>query len=110
MSNDAFEVITVRNVKNRLDQGDALTLLDVREDHELAICALPGVFHIPLSQIPARLNEISTDKPVIVICHHGGRSAQAARYLTAKGLTDIHNMQGGVHAWATEIDPTMATY
>lgn len=102
--------LTVQQLKQTLDQGGQPILLDVREDHEVAICTLPGAIHIPLNQLPLRASELPTDQPIVVYCHHGGRSAQAALYLMNKGHADIHNLAGGIHGWATSVDPDMPTY
>lgn len=87
-----------------------MTLIDVREGNELAVCALPGALHIPLNQIPARKDEIPLDKPVVIFCHHGGRSGRAVDYLRQSGFDNVINLTGGIHAWATQIDPSMQTY
>lgn len=102
--------LTAQQLKEILNQGGQPLLLDVREDREVALCALPGAVHIPLGQLTVRANELPTDQPIVVYCHHGGRSAQAALYLLNKGHADIHNLAGGIHSWATTVDPEMATY
>lgn len=102
--------ITVSELQQRLAQADNMTLVDVREDNELAVCALPGALHIPLNQIPARTGEIPTDQPVVIFCHHGGRSSRAFDYLRQHGFENVINLTGGIHAWATQIDPSMPTY
>lgn len=103
--------ITVSDLKDKLDSGEHLYLLDVREPAEFAICHLPGSQLLPLGAIPRQVTEIATDKPVVVICHHGFRSAQAIQYLTQRfGYTNLLNLKGGLHAWATQIDPTMPVY
>jgi rhodanese-related sulfurtransferase len=93
-------------------QGDADSvpvLLDVREDQEIAICALPGHVHIPLGQIPQSHTQLPADRVIAVYCHHGGRSAMAVQYLQALGY-QARNVTGGIHAWATLIDTDMPTY
>lgn len=89
--------------------GDAI-LLDVREDTELAICKLEGALHIPLGEIPDRYETLPKDKPIIVFCHHGMRSFKAQQFLISRGVDTIINMQGGIHAWATDVDPKIAQY
>lgn len=85
-------------------------LLDVREAQELAICSLPGVKHLPMHLIPVKHSELPSDQEIVVICHHGGRSMQVALFLEHHGFNRVHNLSGGVEAWATNIDPTMRRY
>ncbi len=88
-------------------------LLDVREVEEVQICALPGITHIPMNEIPLRAGELKADQDIVCICHHGGRSAQVAQFLIVRAGFDpahVYNLQGGVHAWANQVDPQMATY
>ncbi|MEE2977696.1 MAG: rhodanese-like domain-containing protein [Pseudomonadota bacterium] len=88
-------------------------LLDVRWTEEVEICAIPGITHIPMDQIPARASELNADQDIVCICHHGGRSAQVAQFLIQRAGFDaarVYNLQGGVHAWAHQVDPQMATY
>ena len=92
-------------------EGDAPhVVLDVREDHELAICALEHALHIPMGQVPARLAELPRDKQLVVMCHHGMRSAQAAAWLRRAGHDNVTNLDGGIDDWARKIDTGMATY
>ena len=93
-----------------LAAGNQLQVVDVREPGEFEICNLGGDL-IPLGELPKQAARVSRDKPVVVICHHGFRSAQAINYLTQRlGYNNLLNLKGGIHAWAVEIDPTMATY
>ena len=85
-------------------------LLDVREPGEHATCHINGVRLIPMNTIPARLAELDPSLPVVCICHHGGRSMQVAHFLEGKGFTNVTNLTGGVHAWATQVDTSMPTY
>ena len=85
-------------------------LLDVREPAEHAICHIDGALLMPMSVIPARLAEFDPDAPVVCICHHGGRSMQVAHFLEGNGFRHVTNLTGGMHAWATQVDPAMATY
>jgi len=92
------------------DSGVEVRILDVREPWELEICRFPGSLDIPLGMLPARLGELPGDIPVIVVCHHGMRSRQAAMWLRAKGFGNVVNLDGGIDAWAREIDKSMGTY
>jgi rhodanese-related sulfurtransferase len=85
-------------------------LLDVREPWELELAKIPGSVAIPLREIPGRSAELDEDAPIVCICHHGGRSAQAAMFLESRGFKNIFNLQTGVDGWARQIDPEMKTY
>jgi rhodanese-related sulfurtransferase len=106
-----MQQMSVRELKERLAQpGDKPVLLDVREGWELKICALPGVLHIPMGQVPARITELDPQQEMVVVCHHGVRSLRVAHFLASRGFSKLCNLQGGVDAWAREIDPAMHTY
>lgn len=85
-------------------------LLDVREEWELMRCKLPGIIWIPMGQIVARVNELDKNKETVVICHHGVRSWQVAKFLESEGFGDVINLSGGVDGWAKQIDPAMPLY
>jgi len=89
-------------------------LLDVREPWEVATAAMPGITAIPMSQIPARVDEISEAAapavPVVAICHHGARSMQVALFLESRGIGPLHNLTGGINAWSTQVDPSVPRY
>jgi rhodanese-related sulfurtransferase len=94
-----------------LARGDAPVLLDVREDRELELAALPGVVHIPLQELPHRaLRELDPDQPLVVVCHHGVRSMAAARFLVERGFEAVWNLTGGIDLYAREADPTVPRY
>ncbi len=102
--------IGVEELKRRHDAGEDLVLLDVREADELATAAIPWATWIPMAEIPDRLEELPHDKPLVVMCHAGGRSARATRFLEERGFTNAANLAGGIDAWATTIEPGMARY
>jgi rhodanese-related sulfurtransferase len=85
-------------------------LLDVREPWEAEICRIGGAALMPMRTIPQRVAELQTEAPIVVICHHGVRSLQVALYLTRAGFSEVHNLQGGMAAWADQVDPAMARY
>lgn len=85
-------------------------LLDVREGWEFGTCHIGGSTHMPMSSVPARLEELDQDAQVVCVCHHGVRSMHVAHYLERNGFKDVINLTGGVHAWAVEVDPSMAQY
>lgn len=91
------------------NSGNAV-VLDVREPFELNVCRLNFCDHIPMGDIPNRLDSISKNKHVLVLCHHGGRSLNVTHFLRAQGLTNVSSVRGGIDAWAREIDPRMNRY
>jgi len=106
-----MQQMTVHELKERLaQQGAKPVLLDVREAWELNICSLPEALHIPMGQIPERVEELDLEQELVVVCHHGVRSMRVVQYLVSRGFSKLYNLQGGVNAWAREIDPAMQTY
>jgi rhodanese-related sulfurtransferase len=102
--------LTASELKTRLEQGEQPVLLDVREEWELMRCQLPGTTWIPMGQIVARVNELDKNKETVVVCHHGIRSWQVAKFLESEGFGDVINLSGGVDAWANQVDPAMPLY
>ena len=90
--------------------GKAFLLLDVRTDEETAVGTLPDSVHIPMNLIPLRSNELPDGLPIVVYCHHGIRSLHTAMYLADAGFETLYNLQGGIDAWAAQIDENMARY
>lgn len=85
-------------------------LLDVREPWEYQRVHLPESQLVPMRQIPAAAQSLETDREIVVICHHGVRSRQVAMFLESRGFRRVINLQGGIDAWARELDPSMPTY
>jgi rhodanese-related sulfurtransferase len=85
-------------------------LLDVREPWEFETCRIAGSISMPMRGIPARYHELRRDQDIVMVCHHGARSFQAGMFLEQMGFSSIINLQGGVAAWARDVDPTMPTY
>lgn len=85
-------------------------LIDVRQPSEFVICKIDGSVNIPLDQLLNRLDEINRDKIIIMICHHGVRSLNAAMLLKSVGFNNVLSLSGGVEKWAIEIDKTMKRY
>lgn len=103
--------ITALELKARLDRGNSLRLIDVREADEWAVARLPQAELIPLSQFQQRaVQELSPDENIILYCHHGMRSGRAQGYLKAQGYANVLNLTGGIDAWALQVDPTMKRY
>ena len=88
----------------------APVVVDVREAWELERCALSDSIHVPMRELPARLDELPRDRDLVVVCHHGVRSRFAARFLAGAGFAPVFNLTGGVEAWAADVDPTLARY
>lgn len=85
-------------------------LLDVREPWEVATCVLPGSRTIPMGDVPARFDSLDPERPVVCICHHGMRSLRVAMFLQGRGFPQVWNLNGGIDAWAREVDPGFPTY
>ena len=97
-----------RELQAHLNAGD-VQVVDVREGWELELARLPGVIHIPLGELPERLDELPRDRELVFLCHHGVRSLQACFVAKAAGLRAI-NLSGGIAAWTAEVDPTVPEY
>ena len=105
----AIPEMQVEELKRRLDAGDDLFVLDVREPHEYQICNLNG-YLIPLNELPKRINELDSSREIVAHCKMGGRSAKAVQFLRQAGFQKVHNLKGGITAWADRIDPKMPKY
>lgn len=90
--------------------GDDVVLLDVREHDELAIAAVDGALHIPMREVPARLGDLDAAKPLVVMCHSGGRSRRVVEFLQEKGFSNVFNLKGGIDSWSTQIDSRVPRY
>ena len=103
--------ISARDLKRRLDAGEALQIIDVREPFEHAIARIPGGQLIPLAQVTARIAELDPSRELIVLCKLGGRSAKAIEALRAAGYAGaMVNLTGGIAAWSKEVDPSVPSY
>jgi adenylyltransferase/sulfurtransferase len=101
--------ITPRELKSRLDRGDDLFILDVREPHEFQICNLNGHL-IPLGELPRRVHELDSSREIVAHCRSGKRSAEAVDFLRKAGFRKILNLKGGILAWSDEVDPLVPKY
>lgn len=90
--------------------GVAHALIDVREPWEAEICAISGSLNIPLAELAESLDMIPSDRPVVAVCHHGIRSADAVAWLRAKGIDEAVNLIGGIERWALRVAPDMRRY
>ena len=88
----------------------AFTLLDVREEDEVAFASIPGSTHIPMREIRRRLDELPAEEPIVVLCHAGVRSEYVVRALRAAGHPDVYNLAGGIDAYSREVDPSVPRY
>jgi len=101
--------ITPKELKARLDRGDDLFILDVREPHEYQICNLHG-YLIPLGDLPRRASELDSSREIVAHCRSGKRSADAVDFLRQAGFRKIWNLKGGILAWSDEVDPKVPKY
>lgn len=108
----SFPEISVSEAQRLLTGANPPRLIDVRESDEFEIARIPGAELLPLSQWPAVAKEKLTDltQPLLIQCHHGGRSGQATAFLLRNGYTDVTNLAGGIDAWSLEIDPSIPRY
>jgi len=102
--------LSATELKNKIQQQENLFLLDVREPHEFKYAHIADSVLIPLNQIPSRLSELNPQQEIVVICHHGMRSQQAANYLVQSGYKNIANLTGGIDAWSCTCDSSVRRY
>ena len=107
---DGLPTISVDELKQKIEDNGALTIVDVREPFEYEIARIEGSKLIPLAELPARFGELPADKEIILLCKSGTRSAHAAQLLRTAGFTRSYSLEGGIDAWANEIDPAMQKY
>ena len=101
--------IQVEELKSRLDSGEDVFVLDVREPHEYQICNING-YLIPLGDLPKRVHELDSSREIVAHCRSGARSAKAVDFLRQAGFKKVHNLAGGILAWADRVDPKMPKY
>ena len=97
-------------LKLLLESPQPPLVLDVRESWEREAARLPGTLDIPMMEIPQRLTELPRDRDIVVMCHGGVRSLKVAHFLQQNGFSQVANLTGGIHAWATDVDPSIGTY
>jgi len=102
--------LEAQQLHQRLQQENPPLLLDVREDWEYTIASIEGARHIPMNEIPERIDELEPERETVVICHHGMRSEQVARYLEQNGFIDVSNLSSGIDGWAREVDSSVPVY
>jgi len=106
-----MEEMTATELKQRLDNGDDIQIIDVREDNEYAFARIPNSKHIPLAQVLNRMDEIDPNRETVVHCKMGGRSARAIDALQRSGFQGkLMNLKGGIIGWSNEVDPSVPKY
>lgn len=104
--------ITPRELKRRLESGDAVIVIDCRTAQERELASISGSRHVPFQDVAShieRLREIE-DRPIVVHCHQGGRSLRMTALLRREGFTDVKSLAGGIHLWSIDVDPSVPTY
>lgn len=104
------DAVDALQLKEKIDRGDAFTLIDVREPHEFQICRIPGSTLIPLGQLPNRLSELDPNAEIVAHCKSGARSQKAVDLLKQHGFKNVRNMTGGILAWSDKVDPSVPKY
>jgi sulfur-carrier protein adenylyltransferase/sulfurtransferase len=103
--------ITAEKLQKKLAEGAEIFILDVREAHEFEICHISGSLLIPMNSIPDQVHRIPKDRQVVVICHHGMRSARVIKFLTHEfNYRNLYNLEGGIDRWAATVDEEMERY
>ena len=107
---DGIPTLSVRELKRKMDDGEALTLVDVREPYEYEIARIAGSRLIPLGELETHVDELPRTGTLVLQCHSGGRSEHAVRLLQEAGFENVYNLEGGIEAWSVEIDPAVPRY
>jgi adenylyltransferase/sulfurtransferase len=107
---EATPAMSVQELKRKMDACEPLELIDVRETFEYEIARIDGAKLIPLGEIAERTDELQRERPIVVHCHSGQRSAQAVRLLQQRGFANVYNLEGGIDAWSDQIDPSVPKY
>lgn len=102
--------ITPSELQARRAAGTAPVVIDVREAWELQLASIPGVMHVPMNEIPAKLAELDPNAELVIMCRSGGRSMQVAQFMARNGFQSVANLTGGILAWSRDVDPAVATY
>src|SRR6266705_6497865 len=107
---EAIPTMSAHELKQKMDAREPFELIDVREGFEYEIARIDGARLIPLGEIAERADELPRDRPIVVHCHSGRRSAEAVRLLQQRGFGDIYNLEGGIDAWSDQVDPGVPKY
>lgn len=107
---DVHEDISPLELRRRLDAGDELVVIDVREPAEWELARIAGARHLPMGRVQAEVSSLDPGAETVVYCHHGARSASVAGWLRRAGFANVHNLAGGIDRWSTDVDPSVARY
>jgi sulfur-carrier protein adenylyltransferase/sulfurtransferase len=107
---EAIPTMSPHELKRKMDAREPFELIDVREVFEYEVARIDGAKLIPLGEIAERADELQRERPIVVHCHSGGRSAEAVRLLQQRGFANIYNLEGGIDAWSDQIDPSVPKY
>lgn len=110
MNDQAISQMHPLQLKDRLDRGDDIFLLDVRETWEHHTARIEGGYLIPLGELIERIQELMAEEEIVVICHHGVRSFRGAQLLKESGFDKVHNLVGGIDAWSQLVDANVPRY
>lgn len=102
--------ITVQEMKEKLDRGEKIVLIDVREPWEYNICKIPGAQLIPLGTLATEYKKLDPNAEIVLHCHMGMRSMDATQFLLQQGFKNAKNLAGGINAWSLQIDPSVPRY
>ena len=105
-----YTELEVETLQDLLQNGSAPIIIDVREDFELEISKIDGAIHIPMNQVPKRVEELSPENEYVIMCRTGARSAKICDFLTNQNFRYISNLTGGINEWAKQIDPSLPIY
>ena len=107
---EAHADMSPAELRQRLDAGDPLVVIDVREPAEWQIGHIDGARHLPMGRVQAEAGSLDPAAETVVYCHHGSRSASVAGWLRRSGFTNVHNLAGGIDRWSTDVDPSVPRY
>ncbi len=102
--------ISAKDAATRLTHSHPPLLLDCRRPDEVATARISGALHVPMDELPRRLNELPPEREIIVYCHHGARSLRVTHWLREQGFPRVVSMAGGIEAWSREVDPSVPLY
>lgn len=105
-----IQELSMHDLKRMLAEPNHIVLVDVRESEELENGVISGAIHIPMGQVPERMDELNPDAKTVIICRTGNRSRKITQYLMSHGFLDVANMSEGMNGWAREVDTTMSVY
>jgi rhodanese-related sulfurtransferase len=105
-----YKTISPAELKERMERGDDIQIIDVREPVEHEIAAIEGARLLPLSRFPEWADGLDPEQEIVFMCHHGIRSAQVCRYLARQGFKHLYNLEGGIDAWSWEVDRSVPRY